>query len=184
MTECAGAILAGGKSTRMGSDKARLGIHGQTMLGFMENIFQCAGINKTYISRTNFIADIIPDCGPLSGIHAVLKQDDQKHAYIIFAAIDMPGLTPDILSALINAPVEADLVYYRSHKFPFRVRVKKDLCTLTENLLKNKSDLSLGHFQDLLENKLILDPDEINPHSFVNINTPQDWLSFKKGAAQ
>jgi len=184
MTKCAGAILAGGKSSRMGHDKARLSFHDTTMLGFLEGVFQSSDVEQIYVSRANSIADIIPDCGPLGGIHAVLKTDDMKHDYIIFAVIDMPGLTPEILNTLINAPEDADLVFFGSYKFPFRVRVKKNLSALLENLLREKSNLSVGHFQGLFENKLVLDPPATDQHAFININTPQDWHDFKERIEQ
>jgi molybdenum cofactor guanylyltransferase len=57
MLNIAGAILAGGQSSRMGGDKATLSFQGTTLLKQMESLLQRSGIKDIYISRSNNVPE-------------------------------------------------------------------------------------------------------------------------------
>ncbi len=178
MVDVAGVILAGGKSTRMGEDKANLKLNGMTLLGHMIALVHEAGIEDCYVSRGDYIPDDVPTCGPLSGVHAMLKHNMDLHQYLIFLPVDMPKLTPNLIEALVIAPSEKALVYFTSHKMPFRLKVEKKWLQLIEFLLENTQDFSLGNFQKYIEEYCVLDVKEQEQHCFDNINTPEEWRSF------
>ena len=74
-------VLAGGKSTRMGSDKAFLEFEDRTLLARALELAQSITPRVSIVgSREKFgkfapvVEDIFPDCGPLAGIHAALLQ--------------------------------------------------------------------------------------------------------------
>src|SRR5579864_2571996 len=76
-------ILAGGKSSRMGTDKAFLDWAGRSLLTHMlELATGVAGQVKVVGDPANFAAfapvveDVYPDSGPLGGIHAALVNSD------------------------------------------------------------------------------------------------------------
>jgi molybdopterin-guanine dinucleotide biosynthesis protein A len=95
-------ILAGGKSTRMGFDKALLEICGRPVIEII--IKQLKEAFDDIIVVTNkpddFIGidariteDILKDSGPLGGIHAGLGLSSSKYAFL--TACDMPIISSD-----------------------------------------------------------------------------------------
>src|SRR5262245_53027899 len=62
------AILAGGRSSRMGRDKSRLRVGRRTMLTHAKQAAQALGLPVRVIRR-----DIVPRCGPLGGVLTALK---------------------------------------------------------------------------------------------------------------
>src|ERR1700758_5454346 len=90
-----GFVLAGGQSSRMGTDKAFVELGGHTLL---ERALQTvsAVASEVWIlgSREKFgefgdmIEDEFPDHGPLGGIHAALRASCQDLNLIL--AVDMP----------------------------------------------------------------------------------------------
>ena len=105
-----GYVLAGGKSSRMGMDKAEMLFRGQTMLetalatmsqicGYVAVIGDRAALPKGVSS----IADGFPGCGPMGGIEAALRDCRQAAAdYAVFLPVDMPLLPADLMGALVS----------------------------------------------------------------------------------
>ena len=86
-----GIILAGGKSTRMGVNKAFLKIGGCTIIeeifSKFKNIFSRVIIIANEIERFNFLGaqitpDIIPSKGPLGGIYTGLIKSSSFHNFV------------------------------------------------------------------------------------------------------
>ncbi len=118
----AGIVLAGGKSSRMGRNKALLPYKGQPLIDHMTALLHDAGLQDVFISGDlpNYpcIYDEIPAAGPVEGIRSVLRHKPGYQGYL-FVPVDMPLLTPQILRLLlaqeeggyfINAPLPAYLV--------------------------------------------------------------------------
>jgi molybdopterin-guanine dinucleotide biosynthesis protein A len=101
----AGFILAGGKSSRMGADKAFLELGGKTLLAVARELV--AGVcEKVAIvgDRARFgsdaIEDIFTDSGPLGGIHAALTAT--KSDLNLVLAVDTPFLEPKFLRWMLH----------------------------------------------------------------------------------
>jgi molybdenum cofactor guanylyltransferase len=104
--DLAAFILAGGKSSRMGTDKAFVQFEGRTLL---ENALDLArsvttdvwvvGDPPKFAAFGPCVEDIFPGCGPLSGIHGALRGSSSDLNLII--AVDMPFLVTDLLVYLI-----------------------------------------------------------------------------------
>jgi molybdopterin-guanine dinucleotide biosynthesis protein A len=98
-------ILAGGKSSRMGENKALLTLDGQTLLEIaLGKARQVAAAVTIVGPRARFgndaIEDIFPNCGPLGGIHAALAQ---SHAdFNLIFAVDTPLVETRFLSFLLE----------------------------------------------------------------------------------
>lgn len=114
-----GFVLAGGRSRRMGRDKAGIEFEGTTLLARAFATVSAVAMKTTVIARTPYpgfpcIADLRPDCGPLAGIETALSvaQTDT----VIVLACDMPFVTADFLKLLTSkagkdlavVPVDAD----------------------------------------------------------------------------
>ena len=100
-------LLAGGKSARMGQNKAELLYEGKTFLEHMLDKAHGLGIEKCYISGFSVqredvqpVWDQYTDRGPLGGLHAGLKVIDTPYCLVL--PVDAPKLQVDILEALIS----------------------------------------------------------------------------------
>lgn len=177
MQTVAGVILAGGKSSRMGEDKATLIRHGKTLLETMQVRLQEAGISTVYISRNDEIADRIPGHGPLSGVHAALHHTETRHSHLVFVPVDMPGLTPALLRQLAATSVQTPLVRFEHFALPFRLETQPAFQTIIETMLTEGNNVSLKALQNRLPlTELPLDP--VQRTCFTNINTPQEWQDY------
>jgi molybdopterin-guanine dinucleotide biosynthesis protein A len=102
-------ILAGGKSSRMGRDKAFLEIGRQTLLARQIQIVQEAGATEVFISGRadvdysvfglRVLADKFSDAGPLAGIHAALLA--AGNSLLLALAVDLPEICPSFLNNLM-----------------------------------------------------------------------------------
>jgi molybdopterin-guanine dinucleotide biosynthesis protein A len=126
--DIAGFILAGGRSSRMGRDKATLEIDGVTMLDRAIDLLRGVGVSATVMGlRVEFerrtlqvpvIADEWPGMGPLGGIATALRQTPATWNLVI--ACDMPYLTAEWLRFLLHRTKasSADAVVPRSERGP------------------------------------------------------------------
>src|SRR6266404_414333 len=89
-----GFVLAGGKSRRMGRDKASLEWRGHPLLDHMVHLLSTASRQVRIIGRDE-LPDRIPDCGPLGGILTALEITETTKNLIV--ALDLPLLTTPFL---------------------------------------------------------------------------------------
>ena len=100
-------ILAGGRSVRMGRDKALLPVEGQPLLARQIETVRAAGAAEILISgRPEYAAfgcrviqDNYLDIGPLAGIEAALLV--AAHPLLLVLAVDLPHMTADYLRQLL-----------------------------------------------------------------------------------
>ena len=99
-------ILAGGKSTRMGADKAFVELQGRTLLErALELARGVAGEVRIVGDRAKFAAfapvveDAFPGCGPLAGIHAALRASSTDLNLML--AVDLPLISPELLQYMV-----------------------------------------------------------------------------------
>ncbi len=99
-----GFVLAGGRSTRMGQDKALLSPAGRALLDLALDKLRAlplAGAPRIAAARSDLsahaavIADRRPGCGPLSGIEAALA--GSARPLNVFLPVDIPLLPPQFL---------------------------------------------------------------------------------------
>jgi len=100
-------ILAGGKSARMGRDKALLPWQGQTLLEWalvatqaVASATSIVGAKAKFEPYGSVVEDIFPERGPLGGIHAALSTTDRELNLVL--AVDLPFITPALLTYLIQ----------------------------------------------------------------------------------
>jgi molybdopterin-guanine dinucleotide biosynthesis protein A len=101
-------ILAGGKSSRMGRDKACLEIGGQSLLARQIQCVRAAGAREVFISGrrgTDYsplgcpvLEDEFPEAGPLAGIAAALAA--VREPLLLVLAVDMANISGDFLGRL------------------------------------------------------------------------------------
>ena len=187
------AILAGGKSKRMGQDKAFLQV-GKKMV--IERVIeQVQALTDDLFINTNtpdvfaqfnlpMVGDIHADMAALGGIYSAIHA--AQHKRVLVVACDMPFLNVDLLSYLIKlsptADVVAPLIHPPQPETMHTVYSKTCLPAIEKRLLANKLRI-IGFFDDVtvryVEQKEIA---AIDPHlySFVNMNTPHDLERVRK----
>ena len=104
------ALIAGGASRRMGSDKAGLLIAGETLLARTARLVHDRGLPLHVIGRARpadwngpacaWVPDQLPGAGPLGGIATALAAT-APHAVLVLPC-DLPRLTPAALAWLID----------------------------------------------------------------------------------
>lgn len=102
---CAAFVLAGGRSTRMGADKALVEFAGEPLMARALATLRAAGLEPQIAgarSALGAFANVIEDNGdgPLAGICAALAATDAERA--VFLAVDQPLAPPRLIEALIE----------------------------------------------------------------------------------
>lgn len=100
-------VLAGGKSSRMGSDKAFLELNGRTLLAWALDLvrgvtsdFHIVGSRAKFEQFGPTVEDVYKDRGPLGGIHAALQNSTRELNLML--AVDLPYMDPSFLSYLVQ----------------------------------------------------------------------------------
>ncbi len=190
----AGIILAGGRSTRMGRDKALLSLPDNANVTFVEHLaalltVQCSEV--LLVVRDSVQAtlyehlkvpigkDQIPDVGPLMGLYTGLNAIQASHALVV--AVDMPFVQPEMVSFLLSQRLsENSLLVPVVNEIPqvlFAIYPRNILPLIKERLDAGRRDprslLDVVAVQYIEETQLR----EIDPQlrSFVNVNTPKDY---------
>jgi molybdopterin-guanine dinucleotide biosynthesis protein A len=91
--EAEAVILAGGLSSRMGRDKARLRLGGKSLLARVKIAARAAGMNVRVIRK-----DSVERCGPIGGIWTALQRSESDG--LLFLSCDMPFVPTDHLQKL------------------------------------------------------------------------------------
>lgn len=104
--DVAAFVLAGGKSTRMGADKAFVEFEGRTLLARALELARSVTDNVRIVGNAEKFAEFAPvvedvfrGCGPLGGIHAALRAS--AAALNLMLAVDMPFVPRELLEYLI-----------------------------------------------------------------------------------
>lgn len=166
----AAVILAGGKSSRMGRDKADLIWDEQPLYLHQKNTALNAGFDLVVVSRNKdgFLQDNAKEKGPLAGILAALQDKNiQQKQYLCVLPVDMPYVTSAMLQALMNAAKTSSIICFENETFPFMLKVSLSH-RLQEYLKTQKSVRGFISSQEIthISAKPFID-------NFININTPQ-----------
>lgn len=104
--DVAAFVLAGGKSSRMGSDKAFLELNGRTLLAWaldrvrgVTSDFHIVGPRAKFEPFGPTIEDVYKDRGPLAGIHTALHTSTRELNLVL--AVDLPYMDPSFLTYLV-----------------------------------------------------------------------------------
>ena len=184
------AILAGGKSSRMGSDKGLVMLDGYPLVEriirqishLFEDIFIVTNKPEGY-SQFGYpiVGDVIRDVGPLGGVYTALDYD--KNDYTLILSCDMPFVCQGILVYLLDIVEKYQAVVPRmdklSHPEPLRALYRNDCLKQIYNYLKTGGRKAIGFYDEIdvryVERKEIEDIDP-GAMSFFNANTPYDLV--------
>jgi molybdopterin-guanine dinucleotide biosynthesis protein A len=111
----AGVILCGGRSSRMGADKATIRFEGMTLLaravarldGVCDPVLIARGGTSATMTGREAIADAVPNAGPLGGLVAGLRHS--PHRLLAVVAVDLPWVDPGLIRMLADLIGDRDV---------------------------------------------------------------------------
>jgi phospholipid/cholesterol/gamma-HCH transport system ATP-binding protein len=182
-------VLAGGRSSRMGSDKALLTLGDRTLLQHALQIaFACAttyivGPRDRYGNFGATIEDIYRGCGPLGGIHAALRRTTSELNLIL--SVDMPLITAEFLRWLIEqARIAPELITVPDAAGglqPLCAVYRRGVVDAVRMALRN-GDFKVGHLFSQVPTHVIGEPEILaagfSTDIFRNINTPEEYKTL------
>jgi molybdopterin-guanine dinucleotide biosynthesis protein A len=189
------AILAGGKSTRMGTDKALVEFQGRTLLARSLDLARALSANVRIVgSRDKFaqfapvVEDEFPNCGPLGGIHAVLRSSHTDLNLVL--AVDMPFVTQPLLQYLIAQARETPGVMAIVPRWdagwqPLCAVYRRKFAVAAEQALRagrNRIDLLFDADSTQVIEKLDLEAAGFSLDVFRNMNTPEELQAQNRSA--
>ena len=176
-------VLAGGRSRRLGRDKASLEIDGKPQLARVFELLTPL-VDKVWVSvradqppdelrdRYPQIVDAEPDAGPVAGILAALESD--RGADWLVVAVDLPRLDRRTVEVLLNAEPSGPFTAYRSTSDD----LPEPLCAVYRAealpLVRRYVDSGVRCPRKILlksGTELLTQP---NPAALDNLNTPED----------
>lgn len=191
-------ILAGGKSSRMGQDKALLPFskNGLTWLenaikilegvGFFRSIL-VSGFEREKI-KLDYIKDSSPARGPLAGIHSIFQRmkyrlDSQE--FVLFIPVDMPFLSATAITEFVKSSEvflkKSQCVYLNESFFPILFPLNLEVFKAIENQVFTRQ-LALKALVTNIPSKSIslsLPSCDLEKNTFENINTTLDWQQMQ-----
>lgn len=173
-------ILAGGKSSRMRTDKGLLELGGKCMIEYQLDTLSELKIpisistsNKAYIQfGVPVITDQYQDIGPLGGIHAVLKRGKVEH--LIVLSVDAPMVSNSIVKKLVEECESEHIVYSKcgDKEFPLIGVYHQEILSDLEAFIETGGRSVFGFLKEQ-KPKIVEFPIEMR-NLFLNINTPID----------
>jgi len=138
----AGCVLAGGRSRRMGTDKALLEFDGKTLLaialerfsGFPEILISAADTERYAFSAAKIIPDALSGMGPIGGLISVLSAAESD--LVCFRPVDAP-LAPTGLHLILAeacAGKDAAVPVFHDAKEPLFACLSKNALPVFEAL--------------------------------------------------
>ena len=173
-----GIILAGGKSSRIGSDKGFLSLNGATFIShiikaikpFVNDIIIVSNNSDYDVYKLKRVADIIEDAGPLAGLYSGLNESETEYNLVL--SCDVPLINGAVLNKLIKGfDAEKDIIQLKSKNrtMPLIAIYKKQCLHHCQDLLL-KGERRLRTAVEQLNTKTIELESELDPY-VRNINT-------------
>ena len=177
-----GAVLAGGRSRRMGKDKSQLQLCGRSFLEIQVEKLRDAGIEDIMVSvaydadtggiRT--VKDEYPDRGPLAAIASVLAASEAPYCFVL--SVDAVLVRRETIAELAELAVNngSYITLLASEKGPqpligvYKKELEKEARDILENGKGAVRELFLAH------RPLVLLRDD-SDEELLNCNTPEDY---------
>ena len=187
-----GAILAGGRSTRMGRDKAELMLtlpSGErlTMLQVVHRALEpvcgetlvVGGPARAGVDATK-VADMFPDSGPLGGILSALLASSNDRVFVV--ACDMPFVDTQAIKGLAALVGDHDAVVPRvDGRFETLHAIYKTNCAGAIREVLKAGDRRIRSFFSLIDLRMVTDEEfariDVSGRSSMNVNYPEEFES-------
>jgi molybdopterin-guanine dinucleotide biosynthesis protein A len=179
-------VLAGGKSSRMGADKAFVELGARRLLdralelaGVVASDVRIVGSAGKFARFGRVVEDEFPNCGPLGGIHAALQASQTELNFVL--AVDLPFVEAGFLRYLLTEAQASKAVVTVPRAGggwqPLCAVYRREFAAVAETALR-RSKYKIDPLFGLVEVRA-LDDDELkkcgfSPDMFRNLNTPEE----------
>ncbi len=181
-------ILAGGKSSRMGKNKALLEFESETFIGRIVNEFEGHEIIISASGQTGYdklpakiVNDENIDIGPIEGIRQVLKASTED--YVFVCACDMPFVNAkiaDYIAEFISSDYDCYVITDEDRMHPLCAIYSKRILPVIEKLIAN-GDYKLRLILENTRTKFISLGNTVFAKRIVrNVNTKEEYRELKK----
>lgn len=190
-----GVILAGGKNSRIGLNKAFLEIGGKRIIERIVEIYKKIFDEILIITNTpedyqyltesvilseaknlklKIYTDLIPNRGSLGGIYTGLHYS--KSDYVFFSACDMPFLNEKVIRHIIKGARDYDIIvpYFKHRLHPLHAVYSKRCLPLIKVMVEKKR-LKIKELFLKCKVKKVMDIPQTKLPPFSNINTKEDY---------
>lgn len=183
-------ILAGGKSRRMGLNKAFLKYGSTTFIEhqivmlrniFDEIILSANDANAYTHLKLPIVSDVLPERGPLSGICAGLSRARSSHAFVI--ACDMPFINEKLILYLKSLINDYDIVVPQTSRGlePMHAFYSKNCIQPIYRCLE-EGRLRIVDFFTEVKVKIVGETEfaglDASLQSLINMNTPDEYKKY------
>lgn len=188
-------ILAGGRSSRMGTDKAFVNYDGHPLLAralalarSLTADVHIVGTREKFAPFAPVVEDVFLNCGPLGGIHAALRAS--RTELNLMLAVDMPFVSLAFLQYLISqardAP-EAAIIVPRGDAGwqPLCAIYRREFANAAERALRagrNRIDRLFDEVRGKVIEQTEWEGAGFSPAIFRNLNTPEELETEKRRA--
>lgn len=165
MAKDAGIVLAGGQSSRMGTNKALLRYKGVPLVEYMQNLLVQTGLNDVFISGDVPGYAGLPDQaryhGPAQAMIQLLRHFEGRYRRLLFVPVDMPLIESGALRGLLE---KEGSVYYEGYPLPACIVTgdKEDSARSVRELLESRGAQAISFLPAWEE-------------GMANLNTQQEW---------
>jgi molybdenum cofactor guanylyltransferase len=185
-------ILAGGNSTRMGTDKAFAMLDGRTLLAraldrcrTMTSEVWIVGDRKKFAPFAPVVEDVFPGCGPLAGMHAALRTSRTDLNLVL--AVDLPFVSPALLHFLVAQARQNGAIV----TVPRAGKGWQPLCAVYRRIFAEAAETALragrykidALFEDAVTHAVgeeELRSAGFSPEVFRNLNTPEELADARR----
>lgn len=193
-----GIVLAGGRSLRMGTDKAHLQVNGKALIRHICDELETICGEVTVVvpfgeperyrdvlkPSVSIASDRYPDKGPLAGIHAGLSALPDEADYAFVMACDMPVISVGlfermrtlIFGRLRGGDGEDIPEAVLCHGQPFHAFYHRSAALTAERLLR-RDERRLAAFTDKLHCFYV---QQEAGDCFLNLNTRADYMAYRQ----
>ena len=189
--ELTGAVLAGGHSSRFGSNKALFAPDGETLISKAADLLHPL-VREVLVSHANaeayaflgldIVEDLHPDCGPLGGLEALL--DRCATSWLLILTCDMPYVDSEALRTMIRHAQQSEggicqeslpraFAWQRSDGSvsPFPLLIERSALSVVRSRMSS-DHRSMKGLLGALDTYYILAPFD---RLLSNVNRPEDW---------
>ncbi len=180
-------ILAGGKSSRMGKNKALLEYESDTFIGRIIGEFEGKDIIISSSGQKEYekfsvktVTDEHEDIGPVEGIRQILKASDKE--YVFICACDMPFITnkiADYIAEFISSDYDCYVITDEDRIHPLCAIYSKRILPVIERLIAD-GDYKLRLILENTRTKYISLGNTVFGKKIVrNVNTKDEYTRLK-----
>ena len=179
-----GIVLAGGKNSRMGSDKGLLMLDGRrfidqilaSLIPLVDEVIIISNSNNYDHLGFKVFSDIVTDCGPMGGIYTGLVNSSTVKNIIL--SCDIPFITSPVLSHIIGESENCEIAIpeHGGKLEPLCAVYTKNCAEKLRTLLDNKEWKMQEAIKNFVTKKVRFSQSTEIEKSFLNINTPFEFI--------